>query len=366
VLLLLNSLVMASAFLYLNQTFQFYSDWPDLFASVGFETQTLVPQNRTDQPAVALQADATSETNLEREVRILGGRLLEDRTLTFQVTGPKSGVSAEIQVTLPASYTDPHKGDRHYPVVQTFSGFPGAVAQWTHSMDIDGQMAAMAKAGEVRETIFVSAALELPRGRDTECVNGPKGQPQVETWLMEDVPNWVNAHFRTETQRQSWAAIGLSAGGWCAAMAALLHPQRYGGAMIMGGYFQPIFGAQYQPVQPGDATWSRYDLLALVRRHPPDSRLWIQTSGQDKISAPTSQAMVSAAKPPLRVQSLYLNKGGHRIQLWQSLLPQALAWLPHNLPNFDPRQSPRSGDTPEIPRSGGPKPVPGVGKALFS
>ena len=38
-------------------------------------------------------------------------------------------------------------------------------------------------AGRMSPVVVVSPQLEIPRGRDTECVNGGPGQPALETWL---------------------------------------------------------------------------------------------------------------------------------------------------------------------------------------
>src|SRR5947209_7907967 len=81
-----------------------------------------------------------------------------------------------------------------------------------------------------------------PQGVDTEGVNGGPGQPKVETWLTRDVPDWTAQHFRVKAQRNAWATIGYSAGGYVAAMATVLHSAQYGAGIVLGGYFRPNFG----------------------------------------------------------------------------------------------------------------------------
>ena len=129
-------------------------------------------------------------------------------------------------------------------------------------MNLGGVMAQQVAAGKMQSALIVSPQIEFPGGVDTECVNGRPGNPQVETWLTRDVPDWVTHTFRVRTARSSWAVIGLSAGGWCAAMAAML-PAQYSAAIVLGGYFRPRVRALLRavpaeqpagpPIRPGRA-----------------------------------------------------------------------------------------------------------------
>jgi S-formylglutathione hydrolase FrmB len=176
----------------------------------------------------------------------------------------------------------------------------------------------------------------VPPGADTECVNGGQGSPQMETFLTRDVPDWIATHFRTRTDRGSWATIGLSAGGWCAAMAAMLHPAQYGGAIVMGGYFRPEFTGGTEPFPQRSDAGRRYDLVALARKTSIPLAMWVETSHVDPVSYTSSTALLKAAKPPLSVTQVVLQNAGHRIGVWQGLLPSALRWLGSNVPGFAP------------------------------
>ena len=135
------------------------------------------------------------------------------------------------------------------------------------------------------------------------------------------MPSWVTHTFRVQTDRSSWAVIGLSAGGWCAAMAAMLHPAQYSAAIVMGGYFSPDFGPFYEPYPPGSPLAARYDLVALARRHPPPVAIWLETSHADPISYRSSAAFLKVTRPPLSVDAIVLQNAGHRLALWQAILP---------------------------------------------
>ena len=211
-------------------------------------------------------------------------------------------------------------------MIETFHGYAGYPSLWITLMNLGGVMAQQVAAGKMQSALIVSPQIEFPGGVDTECVNGRPGNPQVETWLTQDVPNWVTHTFRVRTTRSSWAAIGLSAGGWCAAMAAMLHPAQYSAALVLGGYFHPEFGPFYEAYLPGSPLTRRYDLVALARRRPPPVAMWLETSHADPISYTSSAAFLKVTRPPLSVDAVVLQHAGHRLALGRPSCP-APCWL---------------------------------------
>jgi hypothetical protein len=119
-------------------------------------------------------------------------------------------------------------------------------------------------------------------------------------------------------------------------MAAMLHPAQYSAAIVMGGYFSPDFGPFYEPYPPGSPLAARYDLVALARRQPPPVAIWLETSHADPISYRSSAAFLKVTRPPLSVDAIVLQNAGHRLALWQAILPRTLVWLGANVPGFAP------------------------------
>jgi len=104
----------------------------------------------------------------------------------------------------------------------------------------------------------------------------------------------------------------------------MLHPAQYSATIVMGGYFRPDFGPSYEAHPPGSTLAAHYDLVALARRKPPPVAIWLETSHADALSYVSSVAFLRAAKPPLAVDATVLQHAGHRISLWQGLLPSSL------------------------------------------
>jgi enterochelin esterase-like enzyme len=336
-LLGVNLLVLLTAAVQLNDQFLFFADWADLAGAVGGTTTTSDLHRgetaaKAAQESVAGQAAATTPDAL---APLPAGSRIQEGVTSYQITGAKSGVTTAVLVTVPPGY-DAADTATAYPVLETFSGYPGSVSQWVKTMRLQSGLAAQVAAHRIHPVIVVSPQLEVPPGVDTECVNGKTGSPQMETFLTEDVPAWVSAHFRTRPGRASWATIGLSAGGWCAAMTAMLHPGQFGGAVVMGGYFRPQFEAPYDPFTQVSDAGRRYDLVALAKRAPMPLAMWVETSHADPVSYTSSTALLKAARAPLSVTDIVLQNAGHRIGVWQGLVPDALRWLGTNVPGFAP------------------------------
>jgi len=334
-LLTVNALVLLTAATQLNAQFLFFADWTDLRGAFGGATTSTV----LNRGIAATQATTRKVTGTAAKA---GGslppipiaRMSTSGVISYTVKGPLSGIEGTVVVQLPPGYTSPDNASARYPVIEAFQGYPGGPEQWIRTMNLGGVSAQQADLKRMRPTLVVSPQVEIPAGRDTECVNGSPGNPQVETWLAQDVPNWATHTFRVQTDRASWATIGLSAGGWCAAMVAMLHPAQYAATIVMGGYFGPEFGALYEAYPPGGAAATRYDLIALSKRSPPPVAVWLETSHSDPVSYTSSAAFLKAARPPLAVNATVLQHAGHRIGLWQGLLPGALTWLGANIPGF--------------------------------
>jgi pimeloyl-ACP methyl ester carboxylesterase len=311
-LLGVNLLVLLTAATQLNAQFLFFADWSDLGGAFGGTLSTTkLSRGSSAAAAAAKTVKGTSGATGNGAVPHLPrGKVGPDGVLDATVTGPLSGITAPVVVRLPPGYAAPVNGSRRYPVLLTFPGYPGSNTQWIRTMNLGGVMANAVGGRMMRSALIVSPQAEIPAGVDTECVNGTPGRPQLETWLAQDVPNWVAHTFRADLSRSSWATIGLSAGGWCAAMIAMLHPARFSAAIVLGGYFRPDFGPAYEPFPPSSPLEARYDLLKLVQRSPPPVALWLETSHADPLSYGSSAALLKVAKPPMAVEATVLQHAG--------------------------------------------------------
>lgn len=324
----LSLLVVLLAGVVLNNQYIFYTGWGDLFAP----SSTAVQQNRGGQAAAAVTA------------RVKGPGLQQLRTPATlpplpqpgsrmqnytEVVGARSKSHGQVLVYLPVGY-DPHSSHA-YPVIVGLHGYPSAPKAFVR-LNFLSTIDALTAQHAMAPTIVVIPRIDTPATLDTECVNGRPGQPQTETWLSSDIPAWAAAHFRVQTQRTSWAATGYSYGAWCAAVVTMRHPDVFGAAMTMTGYFRPRFSRGYDPLTR--ATRGNYDLVALAHHKPPPVALWVLASREDHGSFPTTEAFLRGARAPLAVTATLLDHGGHRNSTFTPYMPRAMKWLANTLPGF--------------------------------
>ncbi|TXR55829.1 alpha/beta hydrolase [Quadrisphaera setariae] len=338
-LLGVNALVVFAMLISANDHFAFYSGWNDLVganADAVVSTKGASRGTETKAQANALLAGTTKPTG-PRGTPVDG---YGDRVQQLTVTGA-SGVTSTALVVLPRGYDDPSQASTTYPVVVALHGYPGSPKQWLTALDVRPAVEVAVKSGQMADPIVVIPDLGIPAGRDNECLNGPQGQPQVETWLSSDLPKAVEASYRARTSPQAWAAMGFSMGGWCAAELTMLHPQQYGAGIVMGGYFRYEPGSGYVPFPKNSPEAQAHDLVAVAAKNPPAVSLFVASSQDDPESWPTTKAFLAAAKAPMSVTSLIAKTGGHRSDVWAAQMPQALAWLGKTAPGFAPTGTPQ-------------------------
>jgi enterochelin esterase-like enzyme len=310
-----------------NRHFGFFVGWRDLVSVFG---STPAHKERTLGESAAHAASATvagPPRTQAHDPPPLPGAAVGARQLKFTVKGAVSGVTGQVVVQVPEGYGDQGQAQRRYPVIETFHGYPGIPEQWFHAMGLGRAIDQEVQQGRMTSAVIVAPQLQIPSSRDTECVDGGPGYLAMETWLTVDIPRWVTNNFRVRLDRSSWAAAGISSGGWCAAMAALLHPDRYGISMVFAGYFSPQFEDNYVPFDPSSTQARRYDLLQLVRQAPPPVAMWILASRSDTMSYQSSAPFLAAVRAPLSVQVVEFGLAGHSVPLWSQLVPNALHWL---------------------------------------
>jgi pimeloyl-ACP methyl ester carboxylesterase len=362
-LLLLNALVLLTAATQLNATYLFFASWGDLQGSLtGHLAQTSLHRGGGEGQAANLAVAGSTASVAAHPVPLPQG--VGSSGLTkYVVHGPLSGLTGTVLVQLPPGYTSSAAAHARYPVLEAFHGYPSEPLNWIKVFHFPQIVDARVRAHQLRAPLVVMPSIEFPRGNDTEGVNGQRGQPQVETWLTVDVPNWVGQHFRVLAKRNAWATIGYSAGGFDAAMAATLHPAQYGAAIVLGGYsaggfdaamaatlhpaqygaaivlggyFRPQFGPFYVPFTPSSRQGQRYDLPRTAAHRPPPVSMWVETSHADPYSYSSSAAFLHATRAPTAVHAVVLQNAGHRDSLWIGLMPEALRWLGSNVAGFRP------------------------------
>lgn len=309
-------LAVALVFVGVNDRFQFYTSWQDLLGTA----RTVAPITATgglvaDGPTGAVTVyRGTSRTSSD------GGRLVIET-----VRGDRSGITAQVLVHLPAGYDTSH---RSYPVVELLTGWHGTPFLWLRNLHVLEAMKAAESAGTMGDVITVIPTVNVGRGRDLECTDVPRG-PRAETWLADDMRNFVFSQYRALTSARGWALMGYSTGGYCAAKLVLHHPSWYATALSLSGYFEAIrdgttgdlWGGSRQLRDENSPLW-------LVTHRPvPAVDLLVFTSRQDASSYPSTARFLRAAHAPMQTFALVERSGGHNFNGLRLALPEVLSWL---------------------------------------
>jgi len=303
-------LAITALFLWVNNSYGFYTSWSDLF---GVRTERATIQNN----------GGDGNNAPPRQVRPGAGRL---QVLT--VPGRSAADIRKVLVWLPPEYGQPQFKKTAFPVLMVLPGQPSTPEAMFRHYDF-GQVATTAiNAGHIKPFIAVFPPLMTNPPRDTECTNIPGG-PQAYTWLSSTVPDAVRRQLRV--QPGPWSLAGWSTGAFCSAKLMLTQPKDFQAAVSLGGYFTPIIDRTTGDLFHGDAAVRRRNSpLWLYDQHGLRGRKLLLICGrQDKESWPPNQQMLGASRGNPGVSFLDFPTGGHNYRNYRRYLPDALQWLDH-------------------------------------
>lgn len=305
--------------LVINDSMGFFVSWADLLGG------------HTGAAITGGGFDAASARGAAQAVENAFGTVAESGTngvlLSSRVEGRVSKVSARMLLWLPPQYTQPAWASYRFPVVELYPGYPGSPESWVKGLHIEQVMAQAILSGLARPFVAVIPTTTVTPPRDTNCED-VVGGPKVDTFLSTDVPRAVMSGFRVRRDRAGWAGMGLSEGGYCAAILAMRHPDRYSAAVSLSGafWFPPkgrhdIFGGSARLRSLASPVWRAKHL------RPPAVSLLLTATRSERTEYAELRALAAAARPPLRVATMVLPKGGHNPWVWGAELPAAIQWL---------------------------------------
>jgi S-formylglutathione hydrolase FrmB len=225
------------------------------------------------------------------------------------------GGSVHALVVLPDGYATSGK---RYPVVYFLHGLPATSTSYRGN---DWLIDALERAGP--------AILVIPQGArsgdgDPEYLNWGAGR-NWETYVSEEVPRYIDAHFRTIRSRAGRAIVGVSAGGYGATILGLQHLRRFRVVESWSGYFEPT-DPSGTVVLDREPAASAVNLIRDVKASEPSLPTFLgfyvgRSDGRFLADNVRFDRELTAAHVP-HVFATY--PGGHMTSLWQA---HAVAWL---------------------------------------
>lgn len=310
----------ALVFLALNREMNFYVSWADLMGT-GKYVQA-APDLGPDGLGGKQAEQVRQEPKVRQEfvpVEGLGGRVKKT-----ELDGKISGVKGDVMVWLPPQYDDPAYKDKKFPVVELIPGIPGTGKSWFQGLKAHEVLEPLMKEGKVQPFILVSPRAMLLGNGDTGCANIP-GKVNADSWFSVDVRKMVTDNFRVSDEPRTWGVAGYSAGAYCAAKLAILHPDRYSAAVSLSGYNDP--GQEPSSLVAKDPELRRtHNLKELLKTQPapPAVALWMSGAEHDGYLSGTDLKALAQAPTTVHAEKI---TGGHNLEAWSKQLPQTFGWL---------------------------------------
>jgi len=317
VLVLIQVLALTSTGITINRAGEFYASWGDIFGSKNQLAKIAI------EPSLLAQISAK---DIRSAKKTAGGSLIFREV----IKGSRSGISDVVYVVLPpkiaaqmeANPSTPSVGS-DYQVVELFSGYPGVPQTWIGSMAGISALEKLESSGLVQNTIAIIPSINVAPGLDTECLNFVGG-PLVQTWITSDMRDFASKFIGVDGR--PWSTFGYSTGGWCAAVAAIFHPEMYSNAVVLAGYFKPLFNSGVSKREKIFLT-SKYSLIRELRKNPMKVHLMLIASQKDSFTNRAAQEFMKSAAPFISIRYVPIPIGGHNTTVWKPFIPTAFKWI---------------------------------------
>jgi S-formylglutathione hydrolase FrmB len=167
---------------------------------------------------------------------------------TLQIFSQAMHKSIKCVVVTPDTYYK-QKGQQ-YPVVYLLHGYSGNYADWVR------KAAGMPALADAYQCLIVCP----DGGFSSWYFDSPADSTiRYETYVGEEIPAYIDKHYRTLADRRFRAITGLSMGGHGALFLAIRHPQTFGAAGSMSGGVD---------IRPFPKSWEIIKMLGTIEEHP--------------------------------------------------------------------------------------------------
>jgi S-formylglutathione hydrolase FrmB len=157
----------------------------------------------------------------------------QGRVVYWKLPAPWEGsATSEVAVYMPPGYdTNPTK---RYPVVYEA---PFNFYLWNTGAHIKAALDTLITGGSIPPMMFVFMDAGNGPYPDSQCADSFDRLELMDTFLGVTVPTYIDGNYRTIARASARATMGMSQGGYCAAVLAMRHPSTFGAIVSFSGYF---------------------------------------------------------------------------------------------------------------------------------
>lgn len=139
----------------------------------------------------------------------------------------------EVGVYLPPGYDT--SGSRRYPTVYEA---PFLFNVWNGAFHVKAMLDTLIDEGQIPPSLFVFMNGRGGAVVDPQCSDTYDRTELFDRYLGVTVPADIDKHYRTIRTPAARAIMGMSEGGYCAAILSLHHPDVFGSQISFSGYYQ--------------------------------------------------------------------------------------------------------------------------------
>ena len=218
-------------------------------------------------------------------------------------------------VIVPAKYFDKDLQDQRYPVLYLLHGAYGCYSDWSKKTDLH-------RLADQYDIIIV-----CPDGQDSWYFDSPIDPNfQFETYVVHELRNYVETHYRTINHPKYRAITGLSMGGHGALWLAWRHPDVYGSCGSMeGGVDIYNFPNRWKvnerlgEFESNKEVWREHSVMSLVPTLEPGQNIVID-AGKNDIFIEANNALHEALDKQGIPHDYTVRPGRHSWSFWVNAL----------------------------------------------
>ncbi len=239
------------------------------------------------------------------------------------VSSALHGQRKNFLIYLPPSYYQATK--KRYPVLYLLHGSPGTDIDWKVGGNANGSADTLIAYKEIPELIMVFADGNGRPKMTSEWANSFDQRQLIETYVVRDLVQYIDQHYRTIPDAAHRAIGGSSMGGFGAMNIAEHHPTVFGSVISFGGYYLAegaIWGKNVAYIRANSplltfpknkAAWKLHIYLGAATKDQPyynDTKVFMK--------------MLNKLHIPYRFD---LGFGHHSWGIWEVQMYHALQWL---------------------------------------
>ncbi len=245
------------------------------------------------------------------------------------VTGKRTGLTRDVSVYFPPQYYDPAYRALKFPVIEWIPNYPSGPEVVTGPYELPAKLdAAIAKHVLPPTLVVIPDPTGKPKvGHDTECIDQVNGTAN-DTYLSADIRDWAIEKLGANPQRKAWTMAGWSSGGYCAMNLVTRHPQWYGQAASVSGYYKASVDAETENLFKGRQDIVDANTITVnMQKHPSPVDILAIAGDKESFESFSIDQLQAAVRAPATLSSWRIPDAGHNMNTFKAQVPDVLAWI---------------------------------------